>query len=157
MINFLSKKIKIKKIYHQSVFDKINTKHKFKAMTSLRFFDHFNIFDQDKIIKNINPYIEKNGFLIMTALNKNSLESLLSKFFPYGRYNYFYNKSLYLEMFSAHGFKVNSIKPAFFFPRGSFLYFQKIPLLVNSMILLDKILTKLFPGFAALHIFVLEK
>lgn len=157
MIGFLSKKINKDKILHQSVFDKLKTKNKFRVITSLRFFDHFNIFDQNRILKNVSENLEDNGFIIMTLLNSNSLEAKLSKFFPYGRYNYFYDQKMYAELFQNNGLKANYKKSTFFIPRGAFLYLQKIPLVTKPLIFLDRLLTMLFPGLCAMQTVVLEK
>lgn len=157
MVKELQKEIEKKHIFHQSVFDSFPKKEKFKTITSLRFFDHFNIFDQYRILENIVPHLDKGGSLVMTLLNKKSLEAGLSKFFPYGRYNFYYDMPLYLELFEKMGLKLKYQRSTFFLPRGSFLYFQKIPFFVYIAILFDKVLTRLFPQFCAMHVVVLEK
>lgn len=157
MIGFLSKQVNKTKILHQSVFDKIKTKNKFRVITSLRFFDHFNIFDQNRILKNVSENLENKGFIIMTLLNSNSLEAKLSKYFPYGRYNYYYDQNIYAELFQNNGLKANYKKSTFFIPRGAFLYLQKVPFITRPLILLDQALAKLFPNLCAMQTVVLEK
>jgi SAM-dependent methyltransferase len=157
MVRELRKNFKESNIFHQSVFIPISKKIKFKTITSLRFFDHFNIFDQDRILKNMLQSLKKDGNIIMTLLNKNSLESKLSKFFPYGRYNFFYENHMYLELFKNRSLEVKIKKSVFFLPRGIFLYFQKIPFLVKTLILIDKFFSYLLPRYCSMHVVVLEK
>lgn len=155
MISFLSKILPTKQVLHQSVFDSIRNNQKFGVVTSLRFFDHFNIAGQHTIFKNLSNNISSESYFIYAGLNYFSLENLLSKFFPYGRYNYYYPESELIKLFKLHNFEVIEKKSQFFLPRGAFLYAQR-GVLLWLFKLIDSIGLKLFPGLGSYQVYLLK-
>lgn len=157
MIKILKKNFSASKIFEQSIFNSLKTKEKFDAIVALRFFDHFSINDHKKILLNISKNLNKSGFIIFTSVNKNSLESWMSRLFPYGRYNYFYTDLEYRKLFTSANLKVINFLTYFFHPRGAFLYLQKIPFWITPFILLDKLITKIFSKSGAYVVYLLKK
>ncbi len=145
-----------KNVFVQSVFEKIKTKKKFQVVTSLRFFDHFSIKDQEKILKNIKQSLSKDGIIIFAALNKNSLESTLARLFPYGKVNYFYSNREYRRMFDKLNLKVSAFGGSFILPRGIFLFLDKFPFLLNVFMKIDTFLSKKLKYYNSLIIYRLE-
>lgn len=157
MIEELSKTFDKDKLVKQSIFDEIKFKYSFDLITSLRFFDHFSKEDQIKILINLEKKLNKGGLIIVPTLNKNSLESWVSKLFPYGRYNYFYSKNEYKEIFSKAGLKIKTYNSKFFIPRGVFLKLNETGLLLDLVKRLDIFLSKLFKDYNAYYYFVLQR
>lgn len=157
MLKYLMKHFKKTQILIQSCFDPIKTRGKFDAITSLRFFDHFNARDQNKIIKNTLQALKPSGIIAYSCLNAISLESLVSSLFSYGRYNYYYPYSQYNTIFSKNKLEVIDRVGVFFLPRGVFLKFGKSRVITNLLILIDKTLSKIFPNFCAMNIFILRR
>lgn len=157
MVKYLKKTVPAKNIFIQSAFDKVKTPVKFEAITALRFFDHFKLNDQKKILLNVKKSIKKNGVVVFSALNKNGIESLLSRFFYFGKVNYFYSDEDFKKMFSSCGFKVLSRKQKFFFPRGLFLKTQKNDFIGKVSIALDSFLSKVFPDNCSYFVYLLER
>ncbi len=155
MMKFLRKTIPSKNLFEQSAFDILPNK-KFDIITSLRFFDHFSISDMEKILLNVKKNSSKSGIIIFTCLNKLSLESLVSNFFYYKTFNYYYYDKNYQKLFNTLNLTQISRNSGFIIPRGSFLFFQKIPFLAEIAIVIDSILLKLFPWFGAYYIYVLK-
>ncbi len=157
MAAVLKNTVKPKKIFKQSVFTPLPKNEKFDVITSLRFFDHFDIKNQHTILSLLVKNLEPKGVLVLTLLNKNSLEGILSSFFPYGRYNFYYHSNEYNLLFKKLGLKQIAKTEAFFIPRGFFLALQNIPGIANILIGLDKFLTSLFPSLTALQVVRLYK
>lgn len=157
MTKFLGSYLARTHIIIQSAFDDYRIKSKFDLITSLRFFDHFEIDDHKKLLQTMQRALSKDGKIIFAALNANSLESWLSRFFPYGRYNYYYTDANYRRLFRNVGLQVESTTGSFFFPRGIFLYAQKIPMLAEFMIIVDRICQQIFPKTHALTVYLLKK
>lgn len=157
MLSYLKKHIDAQNIYIQSIFDPIKLKTKFDAITSLRFFDHFSISDQSKILKNTVKYLDKNGVYVYATLNSLSLEYLVSKFFPYGRYNYYYSPKTYARLFKKNGLQIVSTSSRFFFPRGLYLRLNQYPKMLNILIQFEKFVYQNTSHFGALKLFVLKK
>lgn len=157
MIKVLKKNFSKDHLLTQSIFDPIKLTRKVNIISSLRFFDHFSLSDQKKILQNIDKKLSKDGYIIFACLNKNSLESKVARFFPYSRYNYFYSDHDYRKMFKGVKFEVLSRKSCFFFPRGSFLYAQKMPGVFSLVNVLDYLLIKLFPGAGAYFVYTLHR
>jgi len=157
MIEELSKTFDKNKLTQQSIFDEIKFKNNFDLITSLRFFDHFAKDDQIKILKNLEKKLNKEGLIIVPTLNKNSLESLVSKLFPYGRYNYFYSMNEYKQIFDKAGLKIKSYNSKFFIPRGVFLKLNGTGILLELVKSLDTFLSKLFKDYNAYYYFVLQR
>jgi ubiquinone/menaquinone biosynthesis C-methylase UbiE len=157
MVEELSKTFDKNKLTQQSIFDVINFKENFDLITSLRFFDHFAKEDQVKILRNLENKLNNGGQIIVPTLNKNSLESLVSKLFPYGRYNYFYSLNEYKEIFDQAGLKIKSYNSKFFFPRGIFLKLNDTGILLTLIMQLDSFLSRLFRDFNAYYFFILKR
>ncbi len=157
MTKYLSPKISKSNIIIQSAFDKFPKDLLFECITSLRFFDHFNLVDQEKLIKNALKNLSYGGHFIYTGLNSNSIEYLISSLFSYGRYNFYYSHQQYLGMFQKLGLRVISRKSSFIIPRGVFLYTQKLPWLCNFLINSDSFLLRILPNFGAHYTFDLMK
>jgi 2-polyprenyl-3-methyl-5-hydroxy-6-metoxy-1,4-benzoquinol methylase len=155
MVEYLKKYFKSDHLLLQSIFDPIKAKKKFKVITGLRFFDHFDIKDQEKILKNLRASLDKDGVIIYSTLNKQSLESALSRFFPYGRYNYFFTDQEYSTLFKKLGFQSKKRLSSFFLPRGLFLAFAKQRHLISFLTQLDSYLVRTFPNLAALYTYTL--
>jgi|CXWL01.1.fsa_nt_gi cyclopropane fatty-acyl-phospholipid synthase-like methyltransferase len=149
MTKYLSPKISSKNIIIQSAFEKFPASVVVDCITSLRFFDHFNLLDQEKLIKNAIKNLSYGGHFIYTGLNSNSIEYLLSSLFSYGRYNYYYPDGQYQRMFQNLGMRVLSKNSNFIIPRGVFLYTQKIPWLCNFLINCDRFSQRIMPNFGA--------
>lgn len=156
MLKLLKKKVKVKKTVNQSIFDKIKVSRKFDAITALRFFDHFSISDQNKIIKNALPVMKKNGNFIYSALNSKSSESVLSTFFYFSKTNYFYSYEEYKKMFLKNKLHIVSFHSDFFFPRGIYLRFKTKGVLFKFISYFDRWLVNMFPKYGSLYTFVLE-
>lgn len=157
MIKLLRKSLPPQNIIHQSAFDPLQSRQQFGVITSLRFFDHFNVFDQYRILSNLRSSLKEDGAIVLTTLNSFSIEGLIASFFPYGRYNFYYPRDVYLEQIQSLGFKVTYQRGTFFLPRGAFLYLQKIPFLAQLAIALDKFFSRVFQNFCALQVYVLKK
>lgn len=157
MITYLSKKFTKKRLIHQSIFDPIQTKVKFDVITGLRFFDHFNIDDQYKILLNLQKVLNKDGKIVLSVLNRNSLEAIFSKFFPYGRYNYYYSDDEYKDLAKKLNMTVEKKSGYFFIPRGFFLRFANQVLLVSLLAKVDKYLSQLLPNLSGLFTYTLTK
>jgi cyclopropane fatty-acyl-phospholipid synthase-like methyltransferase len=157
MIEELSKTFDKNKLTQQSIFDEINFRYKFNLITSLRFFDHFSKEDQVRILINLEKKLTKDGLIIVPTLNKNSLESVVSKLFPYGRYNYFYSINEYKEIFSKAGLEIKTYNSKFFIPRGVFLKLNGTGFLLDLIKGLDTFLSKLFKDYNAYYYFVLQR
>lgn len=156
MLKLLKKKVKITNVINQSIFEKIKINKKFDYITALRFFDHFSINDQDKILKNIIPRLKKNGKIIYSALNKNSTESFLSTFFYFSKTNYFYSFDEYKRIFSRNKLKIVSCTSNFMIPRGVFLRFKNNNIMFKLLKLVEKISLSIFDKYGSLYTFVLE-
>lgn len=156
MLKLLKKKVKVNNIINQSIFDKIRITKKFDYITALRFFDHFSIVDQNKILKNIIPKLKKQGIIIYSALNKNSSESLLSRFFYFSKTNYFYSFDEYEKMFSRNKLKIVSFSSHFMIPRGVYLRFKKNSIVFKILSSIDERLAIIFNKNGSLYTFVLE-
>lgn len=157
MLSFLSKDFPKNQILIQSCFDPIKSRSKFEGITSLRFFDHFKISDQDKILKNSLKKLTKDGIVVYTCLNKNSLESLVSKLFPYGRYNYYYSDQEYRKLFSKNNLEVIDFTSSFFFLRGIFLKTKGDSFVQRALIALDRLFSRLMPKPGAYYVYTLKK
>lgn len=144
-------------IIQQSAFETLKLTTKIDLVTGLRFFDHFNIQDQKTIIANLAGALNADGKLIITALHKNSLEFLVAKLFPYGRYNYYYSNETYLKMFEELGYRVINKKSTFFLPRGVFVRLKTLKYLVIALTYTDKFLGRILPQFCALNCYLLAK
>ena len=156
MIKILKKYFSNDRIFLQSAFDPININFKFDSITSLRFFDHLELENQKKVLENLVGYLEKRGFLTYSALNKCSLEALLSKYLSYGKQNYFYGDNDFRKVFKNLGLRVRLARGRFFLPRGVFLHLTKIPYLLQILILLDRSLSTIFPKFNSYLVYLLE-
>jgi ubiquinone/menaquinone biosynthesis C-methylase UbiE len=156
MIKELEVKFSKKKLIQQSIFEPIETKEKFDFVTSLRFFDHFSIRDQKKIIKNLKTILNEDGLIIIPTLNKNSSEGLFSKLFPYGRYNYFYSYNEYKNLFSSIGLEIVNFDSKFFLPRGLFLKFKDSLTILSIFLLIESISSKIFKRYNSYYYFVLK-
>jgi|SRR5581483_3349354 len=157
MIKILSRKISKNHIFLQSIFDKMKTPIKFNVICSLRFFDHFNYEDQEKILSNIKHNLASDGYIILTALNSKSLENLLSNFFPYGRYNFYYSDVDFKKLLTKLKLKIILRNGHFFIPRGVFIYSQKIPFITYLLIFIDTLLSKILPSKTAYFTYLLQK
>jgi SAM-dependent methyltransferase len=157
MTKYLYPKISSKNIIIQSAFEKFPANIVVDCITSLRFFDHFNLQDHEKLIKNAVKSLSYGGHFVFTGLNSTSIEYLISSLFSYGRYNYYYSHDQYLSLFQKIGLRVITKKTSFFIPRGVFLYTQKIPFLCNFLINSDRFLLRLLPNFGAHVTFDLMK
>lgn len=157
MVDILKKIFPKRNVYLQSAFEPIRTSIKFDAITALRFFDHFSVADQKKILSNVNKNLKKGGYIVFCALNKNSAEYLLSKVLYFGKVNFYFTYSQYKKMFESLGLNIVEFKSKFFIPRGVFLYLQDIPFVTTFLIRLDFWLNKLMPRQSALMIFLLRK
>lgn len=157
MVKYLKKTVSAKNIFIQSAFDKVKTPTRFDAITALRFFDHFKLNDQKKILLNVKKSMKKNGVVVFSALNKNGIESLLSRFFYFGKVNYFYSDEDFRKMFASCGFNVLSRKQKFFFPRGVFLKTQKNYFIGRASISFDSFLSKVFPNSCSYFVYLLER
>lgn len=157
MTKYLSSFIHKKKVTKQSVFEKIKFNKEFDYIVSLRFFDHFSIKDHEKIIKNISKVLKKEGKVIIPTLNKFSSESLFAKFFPYGRYNYFYSYEQYESIFTSMNYEIIEFKSRFFFPRGAYLKIKNNIFLLSIVLFLESILSTLLPKFNSYFYFVISK
>lgn len=146
-----------RRILLQSIFDPLPKNKTFTLVTGLRFFDHFNLQDQQKILLNVKKNLETDGYVGFSTLNKLSLESWLSPLFPYGRYNFFYSDLEYRKMFSRAGFAVIDRTSSFFIPRGVFLFLSRIPVLCDVCVFIDTFLIRHFPQYGALFFYVLVK
>ncbi len=145
------------RILLQSIFDPLPKRLRFHLITGLRFFDHFDLKHQKAILKNLKNSLDDTGYIAFAALNRQSLESVVSPLFAYGRYNFFYSDREYREMFRGAGFDVKKRNAAFFFPRGVFLPISSVPGLVWFLSFVDAMLLRLFPDFGALFIYILTK
>ena len=155
MINILKSIVPSSNIFHQSVFDPIRTKGTFDVITSLRFFEHFSIEDQNKIFSNLKATTHKTGYVIYAGVNANSLEGFLTKFFPYGRYNYYYSSSELEKLFKSQHLEIEKKIGRFFLPRGAFLYLSN-PLVLTLAKFVDTLLTRLAPGLCAYQVYLLK-
>ena len=157
MVKFLKKHIQPKNIIIQSAFDPIKSKTKFDVLTSLRFFDHFNISDQKKLLKNFKNKLSSKGIVLFATLNRLSLEFLVSSIFYYGKVNFYYSDQEYVTLFKSLGFEVVKREQRFFVPRGVILHTQKIPLLANLFIAIDRFLSALLPSGCAYFVYFLKR
>jgi len=156
MLKVLKKNFPEDRLFFGSVFEKIKIKEKFQVISSLRFFDHFSDEDQLKILLNIKKNLEPQGVIVYACLNKISLEGLISSFYPYGRYNYFYTDGQYREMFRKAGLTVTAVESSVFFPRGIFLHIKN-PSLLNFLIYFDEKLSRFFPALNALQVYEVKQ
>lgn len=156
MVKLLRILLPKEKILIQSAFDKVNISKKFDAMTALRFFDHFGIGNQRKLLKNLKINLKSNGYIIFSCLNKNSSEYFLSKLFYFGKVNFYYLDSKYRSLFESLGMEVIERNQKFFIPRGTFLYAQKILPVAKLLIRIDKLLSKLFPDYCSSFVYLLK-
>ena len=143
-------------IFTQSIFDVIKTKTNYDCITGLRFFDHFKMSDQEKILTNVEDNIKKGGYLLIPTMNRSSLEYLFSKLFPYGRYNYFYTQQDYMELATKNNMRVVDSMTSFFIPRGFFLRFKDRAAVVSVLTALDRFFVRVFPGLGG-YLYVLVK
>lgn len=157
MLTSLKKRIKKVKLLHQSVFDLIKDGNRYDLITALRFFDHFSIKDQDRILRNITSKLSKEGHIVYSALNRNSIESYLSVFFYYSKTNYFYSYDSYLKLFGKNNLAVERVKTDFFLPRGLYLRFKSGGFLFNMLKNFDKFMIRNFNKSGALFTFILSK
>lgn len=157
MINALRRYFPKAQRLEQSVFDKLKSSMKYDLCTSLRFYDHFSLIDQQKILHNILPSLAKNSQIIFACLNSASWESWLGKMVSYGRYNYYYSHAEYLTMFKKLGLRGVLVQTKFFLPRGIFLYVQKIPGLTPLFMWVDRLLIALRPRSGALFVYLLSR
>lgn len=157
MIAELAKTFEKKKLVQQSIFDPIKFKKKFAVITSMRFFDHFSLQDQKKILTNVIKKLSNDGAIIMPTLNAHSLESWLASLFPYGRYNYFYSINQYKNLFESVGLELVSHQSKFFLPRGLFLKLNGTGPVLQLAMGIDKLLSSLFKNNNAYFYFFLKK
>jgi SAM-dependent methyltransferase len=157
MVKYLSRFFPKQRIFQQSVFEPIRTEKKFDVVVSLRFFDHFNIVDQKKILKNIFVNLKNGGYVVFAALNKYSLEALISGFFSYGESNYFYSDRDYRKLFKFCEFEVVGFTSRFFIPRGIFLFLNKLLWLNKLLVKMDLYISSLFPRTCAYYVYFLKK
>lgn len=157
MVKILKRGFPERRVFLQSAFEPLKRSLKFDAITSLRFFDHFSISDQNKLLSNFNKNLKKDGYIVFCALNKNSIEYLLSKILYFGKLNFYYTVNEYEKLFNSLGFKIIDFKSRFFLPRGIFLYSQSIPILAKILMRVDSLLNKYLPKNSALLIFLLKK
>lgn len=155
MVKYLKKIVPTRHILLQSIFDPISKKNTFQIITSLRFFDHFDRKDHNKILKNTYQVIDRSGWFIYSGVNKNSLEGLIAQFFPYGRYNYFYSEAELQKIFRKAKFEVVDSQGRFILPRGVFLH-SPFDLITNILIGIDTILIKLLPQFCSYQVYLLR-
>lgn len=146
-----------KNVVLQSAFEKIELPYRFDAMTALRFFDHFDLKNQKKLLSNFKSSLKKGGFIVFPVLNKTSIEFLLSKFLYFGKVNYYYRDSEYTKMLKSLDLNIIDMGSHFFIPRGAFLYSQSIPFLTQILIKIDILLSKLMPRCSALLVYLLKK
>ncbi len=156
MVKVLEKEIPKNKIYIQSAFDRIKGSAKFDSITGLRFFDHFEIGDQKKILENVKNSLKKDGVVVFSCLSNHGLESFISPFFYFGKVNFYYSDDKYRKMFNKCGFKVISKDSRFFLPRGLFLYSQRMPIVSKFFIFIDIVLRKLFPSSCSYLVYLLQ-
>ncbi len=156
MVKVLRKVISRKNIFIQSAFERIKSQDKFNVVTAMRFFDHFKLSDQKKILLNVKKNISKNGYVLFSALNAQGMESLVSSLFYFGKVNFYYPHSDYEKMFKDCGFKVVAREDKFFFPRGVFLRLQNISFLVKPVIFLDILLSKVFKSSCSYFVYLLQ-
>lgn len=156
MLKLLKKKVRVNNVINQSIFDKIKINKKFDYITALRFFDHFSIKDQDKILKNISPRLKKGGKIVFSALNKNSSESILSKFFYFSKTNYFYSFDEYKKMFNRNNLDIVSYASNFMIPRGVYLRFKNNNIFFKILSFIDEKLAIILNKNGSLYTFVLE-
>lgn len=157
MVKTLIKDVKPKKVIHQSAFDELPSSEVYDCITSLRFFDHFDFRNQFAILTQLKKSLAPQGVIALTILNSRSLEGVLARFFPYGRYNYYYSNHTYTYMFQKLTLKPTYKSAAFFIPRGAFLVAQKVPGLTSLLTFFDSVCSKLFPSLCALRVIALEK
>jgi 2-polyprenyl-3-methyl-5-hydroxy-6-metoxy-1,4-benzoquinol methylase len=157
MVRQLAKILPKENIFLHSAFDKLRVPFKFDLVTSLRFFDHFDIEDQKKIILNFRNNLNDDGLFVFSALNKNSLEFLFSKIFYFGKVNFYYADEEYRKMFNQCDFSVIDFLPVFFIPRGIFLRFSFSSFLVWILIYLDLFLRIFFGRYSCLYVYLLKK
>lgn len=156
MLKILKNKLKKISIINQSVFDKIKLTQKVDVVTGLRFFDHFSLNDQHKILKNILPNLKKNGYIIYSSLNSSSLESVLSVFFYFSKTNYFYSFDEYEKLFKKLNLYIVTSKTYFILPRGIFLRAKKNDVFYKFIVSIESLLNKIFKHNGALFTFVLK-
>ncbi len=156
MLKKLIKKVKVDGMVNQSVFEKINISKKFDFITALRFFDHFSMLDQDRILKNISPKLKKNGNIVYSCLSRHSSEGFLSRFFYFSKTNYFYSYEEYLKLFKKNKLRVVSFSSAFILPRGVYLRLKSNTVLFKIVKFIDESMTTIFSKNGSLYTFVLE-
>lgn len=156
MLKLLKKNIGSVNLIEQSAFDRIKISQKFDLITALRFFDHFSIMDQSKILKNIKNSLRKDGKIVFSCLNSQSLESFFSRLFYFSKVNFFYSSIEYKKLFTKHGLEIVSYHSDFFLPRGIYLMFRNNRAMVNIISALDRLLLKLFTNNGALYTFNLK-
>lgn len=147
MVSILSQKFDQVQILHQSAFDTLKVSKKFEIITALRFFEHFSLEDQEKIIRNLVPSLTDSGRIIIPTMNPYSLEYVFSMIFPYGRYNYFYTRNEYRQLAEKVGFEESNYQTAFFIPRGIFIKVSSIKIVVSILIFIDKLFLQMFPNW----------
>lgn len=157
MARFLKKTINSRKIFRQTVFVSTKKSNFFDAITSLRFFDHFSIELQKKIIKVQSKSLRSGGYWIFLALNRLSLEYLFSKFLGYGEFNYYYSNSEYESMFKKLNLRVVAKKSVFIIPRGVFLKLRKYSSIIKILIYVEKTLSSIFHLNGGLGGYLLQK
>lgn len=156
MLKLLKKNIGSISLIEQSAFDRIKVSNKFDLITALRFFDHFSIIDQGKILKNIKNSLRRNGKIVFSCLNSQSLESFFSRLFYFSKVNFFYSSSEYKKLFAKHGLEIISYHTDFFLPRGIYLLFRNNKTVVNIISGVDRFLLKIFSNNGALYTFNLK-
>lgn len=156
MVAYLKKNVPASHILLQSIFDPLPKKNSFRLITSLRFFEHFKLQDQKKILKNISPRIEKEGYVVYASVNTASLEGAIARFFPYGRYNYFYSDQEYQQLFKRCGLESVMQSGRFVIPRGVFLHLRP-QIAVSALIKLDTFLSRVMPHACAYQVYLLRK
>lgn len=157
MLSELGKTLTLAGTLKQSAFEPIPKKYSFDVITSLRFFEHFSIEDQKRLVANFLPALQKNGVLIFASQNSWSLESLLSRLFSYGRYNYFYSDREFRALFEELGLDVVRREVAFFIPRGVFLHAQVIPGVLPLLKAIDFLGVEFLPGLCSYFVYTLRK
>lgn len=156
MLKLLKKKVKVNSIINQSIFDKIKVSKKFDYITALRFFDHFSISDQDKILKNILPKLKSKGKIVYSSLNRNSSESWLSSLFYFSKTNYFYNFDEYNKLFKKNNLNIVTYSSSFIVPRGVYLRFRSNSIAFRMIRLFDEKMSSILVKNGSLYTFVLE-
>lgn len=157
MVRILKKLFPEKRIFLQSAFEIISRNIEFDAVVALRFFDHFKLSDQKKILSNSLINLKTGGYIVFCALNRNSIEYFLSKFLYFGKVNFYYYDSEYKKMVESLELRVVDFDSGFFLPRGVFLYSQSVPVLTQILIRIDIFLNKLMPRRSALLVYLLRK